>query len=194
MPPPHRDVRKRGADHGDAVVWTPAEDALLKQAVEKYPYNWHLIADSFNSSRVTISTDKRSFWECMERWKEKFSAAARADAAEDNTPSVSSVSASASHMTTRGVKRSANQSVAMSSNGAGGANQGEPRKRRRHAAMHDTIKRTAKRREQAQKSNGMSTPPSLICCSALTGVGRCSCASCEAHCGTRYAWAIYQAT
>nr|VWO98692.1 RNA pyrophosphohydrolase (EC ((Di)nucleoside polyphosphate hydrolase) [Ganoderma boninense] len=142
MPPPPRDVRKRNADHGDAVVWTPAEDALLKQAVERYPYNWHLIADSFNSSRVTISTDKRSFWECMERWKEKFSAAARADAAEDNTP---------------GVKRSANQSVAMSSNGAGGANQGEPRKRRRHAAMHDTIKRTAKRREQAQKSNGANT-------------------------------------
>ncbi|PIL24170.1 transcription factor [Ganoderma sinense ZZ0214-1] len=153
MPPPPRDVRKRNADHGDAVVWTPAEDALLKQAVEKYPYNWHLIADSFNSSRVTISTDKRSVWECMERWKEKFSAAARADAAEDNAPSAP-VSASASHMTTRGLKRSANQSVAMSGNGAaGGANQGEPRKRRRHAAMHDTIKRTAKRREQAQKSN-----------------------------------------
>lgn len=171
MPPPPRDVRKRGADHGDAVVWTPAEDALLRQAVEKYPYNWHLIADSFNSSRVTISTDKRSFWECLERWKEKFSAAARGDAAEDNAPSASSASVSASHMTTRGLKRSANQSVTMSGNGAtGGANQGEPRKRRRHAAMHDTIKRTAKRREQALKSNGASMPPPLICCSALTVV------------------------
>ncbi|KAI1794548.1 hypothetical protein LXA43DRAFT_995526 [Ganoderma leucocontextum] len=150
MPPPPRDVRKRNAEHGDVVAWTPAEDALLKQAVEKYPYNWHLIADAFNSSRVTIPTDKRSPWECLERWREKFSAAAR-DVAEDSAPSAS---AAASHMTTRGFKRSANQSVAMSGNGAAsGATQGEPKKRRRHTAMHDTLKRAAKRRDQAQKSN-----------------------------------------
>lgn len=155
MPPPPRDVRKRNAEHGDAIAWAPAEDASLKQAVERYPYNWHLIADAFNSLRVTISTDKRSPWECLERWKEKFSAAARADATEESAPSTSSASASASHMTTRGLKRSANQSVTMSGNGgASGATQGESRKRRRHSAMHDTIKRTAKRREQTQKSNG----------------------------------------
>ncbi|TBU65625.1 hypothetical protein BD310DRAFT_953748 [Dichomitus squalens] len=153
MPPPPRDVRKRNAEQADSLSWTPADDALLKQAVERYPHNWNLIADAFNSSRVTISTDKRTAWECLERWRGKSSTAARGDAAEDNTSSVASTSASA-HMTTRGLKRSATQSATTSANGAASsASQSEPRKRRRHAAIHDTIKRAAKRREQAQKSN-----------------------------------------
>ena len=161
MPPPPRDVRKRIAEQADAPTWTPADDALLKQAVERYPYNWNLIADAFNSSRVTVPTDKRTAWDCLERWREKFSAAARGDAAEDNTPSAASTSASA-HMTTRGLKRSATQSAsAPGTSATNSANQSEPRKRRRHAAMFDTLKRAAKRREQVQKSNGMLVSRSL---------------------------------
>ena len=153
MPAPPRDVRKRNADHqNDAVAWTPAEDALLKQAVEKYPYNWHLIADFFNSMRVTISTDKRTAWECLERWREKFSAQARADAADDNAAASASTSAAASHMTTRGHKRSATQAVTASGGSSGSSN--EPRKRRRHAAMHDALRKSARKREVQQKNSG----------------------------------------
>ncbi len=154
VPAPPRDVRKRNADHhNEAVAWTPAEDALLKQAVEKYAYNWNLIADMFNSSRVTISTDKRTAWECLERWKEKFSAQARAEATEENGPAAAS---SSSHMTTR--KRTASQMLTAS--GSGSANSAmphEPRKRRRHAVMHDTLRKAAKRREAVQKSIGASS-------------------------------------
>ena len=152
LPAPPRDVRKRNADHhNEAIVWTPAEDALLRHAVERYPFNWSLIADMFNSSRVTISTDKRTPWECLERWKEKFSAQARADAAEENSPAAAS-SSSASHMTTR--KRTASQAIASGNGSANSTTPNEPRKRRRHLAMYDIVRRTAKKREAVQKSNG----------------------------------------
>ncbi|KAI0673029.1 hypothetical protein C8Q78DRAFT_1077330 [Trametes maxima] len=151
IPTPVRsgNANKRSSD----VVWTPAEDALLKQVVEKYPGNWSLVAEAFNSSRVTISTDKRSAWDCLERWKEKAAAEARS-AVEDESRSATPVAA-AIHMTTRGHKRSASQSVAAasgsSSNGSGQS--GEPKKRMRHILMHDTLRKAAKRREAVQKSN-----------------------------------------
>ncbi|RPD66336.1 hypothetical protein L226DRAFT_557464 [Lentinus tigrinus ALCF2SS1-7] len=151
MPAPPRDVRKRNADHhNEAVAWTPVEDGLLKQAVERYPYNWSLIAETFNSLRVTISTDKRTPWECLERWKEKFSAQARAEAAEEHSPAAAS-SSIASHMTTR--KRTASQALASGSGSTHSATPNEPRKRRRHVAIHETLRKAAKRREAVQKSN-----------------------------------------
>ncbi|KAI0748317.1 hypothetical protein C8Q80DRAFT_731689 [Daedaleopsis nitida] len=162
MPAPPRDVRKRNAEHhNDAVVWTPVEDALLKQAVERYPYNWSLIAEAFNSSRVTISTDRRTGWECLERWREKFSAQARVDASEDNSPAAASTSASASHMTTRGLKRSANQALSASS-GSSNANSNEPRKRRRHTAMYEQLRKAAKKREAVQRNAGPRAKPSIV--------------------------------
>ncbi len=147
-------MRKRNADHHNDIVWTPAEDAHLKQGVERYPFNWALIAEFVNSNRVTIKTDKRTRWECQERWREKLSAQARADAAEENSSAAASTSAAASHMTTRGLKRSANQAVASGSGSGGSSTLTEPRKRRRHAAMHDTLRKAAKKREAQQKNNG----------------------------------------
>lgn len=41
----------------------------MKRLVDTYPYNWQLISDNFNSSKVTIPTDRRSAWDCYERWK-----------------------------------------------------------------------------------------------------------------------------
>ncbi|KAI0647240.1 hypothetical protein C8Q79DRAFT_1047538 [Trametes meyenii] len=151
MPAPVRsgNANKRSSD----VVWTPAEDVLLKQIVEKYPGNWGLVAEAFNSSRVTISTDKRSAWDCLERWKEKAAAEARS-AVEDESRSATPAAA-ALHMTTRGHKRSASQSVAAASGSSSNSSgqSGEPKKRIRHTLMHDTLRKAAKRREAVQKSN-----------------------------------------
>lgn len=65
-------IRKdpRSSKRAPEPVWNPTDDAILKRLVEKYPGNWILIADAFNSSRVTISTDRRSPAECYERWLE----------------------------------------------------------------------------------------------------------------------------
>ncbi|KAI0636780.1 hypothetical protein C8Q77DRAFT_1094591 [Trametes polyzona] len=144
-----RDGRKRTAD----LVWTPAEDTLLKQMVEKYPGNWVLIAEAFNSSRVTIPTDRRTPVDCWDRWNALLSGAnAGEDGGRPSTPAAAAAAA-ASHMTTRGHKRTASQSVAASGSSSGGSMATEPKKRVRHNLMYDTLRKAAKRREAVQKSN-----------------------------------------
>jgi chromatin modification-related protein VID21 len=50
------------------LTWSPEEDAVLKRLVGMYPFNWALVADSFNSEIVTIPTEKRLPYDCYERW------------------------------------------------------------------------------------------------------------------------------
>jgi len=72
------------------LVWTPEEDATLQKLVAMYPFNWALIADSFNSEIVTIPTERRLPYDCFERWdmnfgpdsEKKKKAAAAAEAAK----------------------------------------------------------------------------------------------------------------
>lgn len=126
-------------------TWTPEEDALLKRFVEKYPYNWVLIAEAFNLAKVTIPLERRSPVECYERWKAKFGPNAPAE--EEHRPPPTPTTS----MTTRGTKRSLSTSVNASS-GTGSAF--ESKKKRRHTIMHEAIRKVVKKREQAQRANG----------------------------------------
>ncbi|CDO72899.1 hypothetical protein BN946_scf185002.g84 [Trametes cinnabarina] len=158
IPMAPKDARKRASE----MAWTPAEDALLKQMVEKYPHNWNLIAEAFNSARVTISTDKRTAWDCLERWRERMNLEGRGAAEEASQPATPAGSSSV-HIT-RGVKRTANQSGAANGSGVNGAGPSEPKKLKRHTIMHDTLRKAAKRREAVQKSNTgpRSAKPSVV--------------------------------
>lgn len=143
---------RRGIDH----VWSASDDALLKSFIDRYSNNWALISECFNASRLTISTDKRTPRDCLERWKEKWGPETRQRPA-DITPATAE-DAPALHtsnqMTTRGVKRMANTgptSIATA-NLVSGA---EPKKRRRHMLIQDSIRKAAKKRaELAQKMIG----------------------------------------
>lgn len=64
LPPDPRD-REGRLIH---FVWTPEEDQLLKNVIHQYGSNWALVADVFNNSRITIPTDRRSPWDCYQRW------------------------------------------------------------------------------------------------------------------------------
>jgi chromatin modification-related protein VID21 len=85
------------------LVWTAAEDAALQKLVAMYPFNWHLIADSFNSEIVTIPTEKRLPYDCYERWdlnfgpdaEKKRKIAAAAEAAKVAAAAAASASAAA---------------------------------------------------------------------------------------------------
>lgn len=130
-------------------VWTAEEDALLKKFADKYPYNWLLIAEAFNTAKVTIPVERRSPLDCQERWKAKFGPSASNE--EDNRPPPTPTTS----MTTRGTKRSLSTSVNMSgTSGANGSAQGDSRKKRRHNLMHEAIRKSVKKREQAQRTNG----------------------------------------
>ena len=49
--------------------WTYAEDDELRRLVKEYPYNWSLISSCLTpSSEFTSGADRRTPWECFERW------------------------------------------------------------------------------------------------------------------------------
>ena len=142
------DPRRKPSDH----MWSPNDDTLLKSFIDKYPYNWYLIAECFNASRVTTSMDKRSPRDCLERWREKWGLELRLRQTEaGGAPTEITSPTTSSQMTTRGVKR---QAVTSPTNGIAAPGT-EPRKRRRHLLMQDTIRKYAKKRiETLQKANG----------------------------------------
>ncbi|KAH9951965.1 hypothetical protein B0H21DRAFT_829688 [Amylocystis lapponica] len=154
LPAPPKEGRKR-VEH----TWTVSDDLLLKHLAERYPNNWSLIADAYNSSKVTIVTDKRSPWDCFERWNVRWADRGRSGAPDATSAATEEVSQPptpvvTSSMTTRN-KRSASTSVALSaaanSNGGAAAN-AEVRKRKRHSLMHDVIRKSLKKREAALKT------------------------------------------
>jgi chromatin modification-related protein VID21 len=141
-----RDPRRRGADH----LWSASDDTLLKSVIDKYPNNWALISECFNASRLTISIDKRTPRDCLERWKEKWGSEIRQRPTESPMV-VEDVPPASGQMTTRGVKRLASTSVSAPSAIPGN----EPRKRRRHMLVQESIRKaTKKRAESAQKVIG----------------------------------------
>jgi chromatin modification-related protein VID21 len=153
LPHAPKDPRRRVADH----PWTPDEDALLRNLVEKYPVNWRLVADCFNSIRYSIATDKRSPWECFDRWNSQW-VGNRATPADDDGKAVPPTPTTAT-MTTRGVKRQAVASISSGGPSGSPAPGGESTKRRRHNRMHDTIRKAIKKRREsaANKAQGMNT-------------------------------------
>ncbi|KAJ5105487.1 hypothetical protein NUU61_002834 [Penicillium alfredii] len=49
--------------------WTPAEDDELRCLVKEYSYNWSLISSCLTpSSLFTSGAERRTPWECFERW------------------------------------------------------------------------------------------------------------------------------
>lgn len=136
--------KRRLPDHS----WAAQDDAVLKQVVERYPGNWVLIAEAFNTARVTIPTEKRTWMECRDRYAARFM-----------TPGGGNEDAQASAQTptttiaTRGTKR-ANNALATSA----ATSNNMDYKRRRHSLMHDTIRKAAKKREQTLKAQGDSNP------------------------------------
>jgi hypothetical protein len=49
--------------------WSDEDDLTLIQIITLYSFNWELIADHFNQMRQPMTGEKRSPWECHQRWK-----------------------------------------------------------------------------------------------------------------------------
>lgn len=152
-----KDPQKRFSE----TPWSTSEDQILKGLADRYSGNWSLIADMFNSARVTISTDRRTAWDCLARWDARWNegrilmhstgaSTVESSATESTSMSVpatpGSTQPTASAMMTR--KRSASQlnlSIGQ---------QAESRKRRRHNHMHEAMRKSAKKRETNLKQIG----------------------------------------
>lgn len=152
---------KDGQKRVNETPWSNSEDLLLKDIAERYPNNWGLIADVFNSSRVTITNDQRTGWDCMVRWDLRWNEGKLlTPPAVPTTPEVSVSDipnptqtplhgqAVLNALMTR--KRSVGQlSLTLPSQPA------ESRKRRRHNHMHEAMKKSAKKRETSMKQISM---------------------------------------
>lgn len=54
-----------------ASQWTEEDQQALRRLAKEYSFNWSLIADKLSlPSRFTGATDRRTPWECFERWVE----------------------------------------------------------------------------------------------------------------------------
>jgi chromatin modification-related protein VID21 len=54
-----------------ASQWTEEDQHALRRLAKDYSFNWSLIADDLSlSSRFTSASDRRTPWECFERWVE----------------------------------------------------------------------------------------------------------------------------
>lgn len=144
LPLGSRESRRRAAD----ILWTQQDDALLKQVVDMYPNNWPLIADSFNSSRMSISTDRRTAADCYDRWNTRWG---RSEGTDDSRTQAASAP---TQMTTRYKRAVSNAAASMAANG--NASTGVDAKKRRHSLMHDAIRKAIKKKEASAKQNGMS--------------------------------------
>lgn len=137
-------MRRRTAD----ILWTAQDDALLKQVADMYPNNWPLIADSFNSSRMSISMDRRTAADCFDRWNTRWG---RSEATDDSR---SQAASAPTQMTTRYKRAASNAAASQAANI--NASTGVDAKKRRHSLMHDTIRKAIKKKEAAAKQNGVS--------------------------------------
>lgn len=152
--------------------WSVNDDALLKTLIDRYPYNWQLISESFNAVQTTTPTDKRTARDCFERWREKWAAETRRQPeVPPQQPSVQQLSTqqpsiqrpsvqrssvleenatvSTSPMTTRGVKRLVSGMVTSPILDSPGGS--ESKKRRRHILLQETIRKSAKKKAEYQQ-------------------------------------------
>ena len=139
-----KDGRRRAADH----LWSATDDIFLKQLVDRYSTNWTLVAECYNSSRLMTPMEKRTPTDCAERWKERWCVERKLQHSEAAQPTAEDGLAGGTpvQMTTRAVKRLASTSV---SSAQGVSIGGEPKRRRRHYLLQDSIKRSTKKRADA---------------------------------------------
>ncbi|KAG8980755.1 chromatin modification- protein VID21 [Tulasnella sp. JGI-2019a] len=87
--PAHSHIRTPGKPEARLNnIWTPTEDAQLKHLAYLYSLNWNIIADAFATWRKTIATDRRSEFDCMERWHRLYGSASKGNNMDQQSPQV----------------------------------------------------------------------------------------------------------
>ena len=141
--PPTTDPKRIQESRIADQLWTPQDDQLLRDLVESYSSNWHLIADCLNSLRCAVTTDIRSNWDCYYRF------------VAVNTKPQEPDPSSSNQVTTR-TKRQFNLGI-----DTGGSN-ADNRKRRRHLVVLEAIRRLAKKKDSVAKMLGRELHPLLL--------------------------------
>lgn len=138
------------------TVWLNDDDVVLQRLCQIYPFNWQLISDAFNTSRRTLSIDRRSPWDCFQRWNKKWNPKPETEIEKSEGPTSEPGSIDpATGLTAEASKKGITSNVPEANDPFGGS-----RKKRRHAKLYDAMKKTAKKRDMANRK-----PLSLSLCS-----------------------------
>lgn len=61
---------KQSPETQPASSWTEEDDLCLIQMILQYSFNWNLVTDAFNAIRLPKTGERRTAWQCHERWKQ----------------------------------------------------------------------------------------------------------------------------
>jgi chromatin modification-related protein VID21 len=137
-PPGPLDPKRIPESHIAEQLWSSADDQLLRSLIDIYHNNWSLIADAFNTSRISVSTDRRTAWDCYYRYTLP---PAKQDA-ETPTP--------VTNLSNRPKRQ-----VAMNASEAALSNAQlnlESKKRKRRMVMQEAVRKVAKKRDAVAKA------------------------------------------
>ncbi|KAI8885523.1 hypothetical protein K501DRAFT_284231 [Backusella circina FSU 941] len=117
--------------------WSEDDDVCLISFIIQYSFNWDLICDALNSVRFPLTGEKRTPWECHERWKRN---------------NLTSLSGQVNNAYASKLKREHSKRSFMHRHDS-------PHKRQRQANLFDAIKKTQKKRDEAEKQTNPPAPP-----------------------------------
>ncbi|CAO3653154.1 unnamed protein product [Mucor fragilis] len=110
--------------------WSEDDDVCLISFIIEYSFNWDLICDALNAVRVPLTGERRTPWECHDRWKRN---------------NLTSLSGQVSSAYTSKLKRELQRRPAT-------IRFDSPHKRQRQHNIFEAIKKTQKKREEAENS------------------------------------------
>lgn len=138
-----------------ATIWQNDDDIILQRLCHQFPFNWQLISDAFNTSRRTLSIDRRSPWDCFQRWNKKWNPNPEKEADKRDGPT------SEPGMIDEKGGESGPPSPGGSTAKKGAASKMQPaildpkfegsKKKLRHAKLYDAMRKTAKRRDLSNR-------------------------------------------
>ncbi|KAI8977108.1 hypothetical protein BDF20DRAFT_913480 [Mycotypha africana] len=120
-----------------SVPWSEEDDLCLIPLIAEFSFNWDLICDAFNSARYPMTGYKRTAWECHERWRRK-----------NLTNLFGQVN---NAYTSKLIKELNRRPMSMGFDSA--------QKRQRQFGIFEAMKKTAKKREEAETHSSTSSAP-----------------------------------
>lgn len=121
--------------------WTEEDDVCLISCILQYSFNWELVADSLNSVRLPITGEKKTPFDCHERWRRQ---------------GLTSVTGQVSTLYAPRIKREFSPKRAQPPTIT---RFDSPQKRQRQYNLFEAIKKTQRKREELVKSATSTTAP-----------------------------------
>lgn len=164
-----------------ATIWQNEDDVVLQRLCHQFPFNWQLISDSFNTVRRTLAIDRRSPWDCFQRWNKKWNPnpekepekreAITADASVDPEGAAASSGTGGTEGASAPAGELAGSPGGTKKNGKNVLSILDPKfegskKKLRHAKLYEAMRKTAKRRDLSNRK----APRKFIFCILLRWV------------------------